>query len=160
MLVTNSSKAINDCRMCPLSLYRTTKSTVYPIYMFYYLWASGPAHGMFVHMGKQQDTGEPAFPKKGLRFWPLSKFRAPGAHACLLKELTYMRLQQSHELALINNSMTLDPLHLHKPMVQSPLHSMHVERSGLTALPAKSDSNVTFCLQKYQELIIDRSLVY
>ena len=30
----------------------------------------------------------------------------------------------------------------------------------LTVLPAKSDSDVMFCLQSYQGLIIDRSLVY
>ena len=30
----------------------------------------------------------------------------------------------------------------------------------LAVLPAKSDSGVMFCLQSYQELIIDRSLVY
>ena len=29
-----------------------------------------------------------------------------------------------------------------------------------TVLPAKSDSDVIFCLQSYQGLIIDRSLVY
>ena len=29
-----------------------------------------------------------------------------------------------------------------------------------TILPAKSDSEVMFCLQSYQGLIIDRSLVY
>ena len=29
-----------------------------------------------------------------------------------------------------------------------------------TVLPAKSDSYVVFCLQSYQGLIIDRSLVY
>ena len=29
-----------------------------------------------------------------------------------------------------------------------------------TVLPAKSDSDVMFCLQSYQELIIDKSLVY
>ena len=29
-----------------------------------------------------------------------------------------------------------------------------------TVLPAKSDSDVLFCLQHYQELIIDKSLVY
>ena len=29
-----------------------------------------------------------------------------------------------------------------------------------TVLPVKSDSEVVFCLQKYQGLIIDRSLVY
>ena len=29
-----------------------------------------------------------------------------------------------------------------------------------TALPVKSDSDVMFCLQHYQGLIIDRSLVY
>ena len=29
-----------------------------------------------------------------------------------------------------------------------------------TVLPAKSDSNFMFCLQSYQGLIIDRSLVY
>ena len=89
---------------------------------------------MFVHMGKQQDTGEPAFPKKGRRFWPLSKFRALAAHAFVLNELTYMRVQQSHELVLINNSMTLGPLHLHRPRVQSLFHSMHMERSGLSTI--------------------------
>ena len=30
----------------------------------------------------------------------------------------------------------------------------------VTVLPAKSDSDVMFCLQSYQGLIIDRSLVY
>ena len=30
----------------------------------------------------------------------------------------------------------------------------------LTILPAKSDSDVMFCLQSYQGLMIDRSLVY
>ena len=29
-----------------------------------------------------------------------------------------------------------------------------------TVLPAKSDSYVMFCLQRYQGLIIDRSIVY
>ena len=29
-----------------------------------------------------------------------------------------------------------------------------------TVLPAKSDSDVMFCLQSYQGLIIERSLVY
>ena len=29
-----------------------------------------------------------------------------------------------------------------------------------TVLPAKSDNDVKFCLQSYQGLIIDRSLVY
>ena len=29
-----------------------------------------------------------------------------------------------------------------------------------TVLPAKSDSDVMFCLQSYQRLIINRSLVY
>ena len=31
---------------------------------------------------------------------------------------------------------------------------------SLTVLPAKSDSDVMFCLQSYQGLMIDRSLVY
>ena len=30
----------------------------------------------------------------------------------------------------------------------------------ITVLPAKSDNDVMFCLQNYQGLIIDRSLVY
>ena len=30
----------------------------------------------------------------------------------------------------------------------------------LIVMPAKSDSDVMFCLQSYQGLIIDRSLVY
>ena len=30
----------------------------------------------------------------------------------------------------------------------------------VTVVPAKSESDVMFCLQKYQGLIIDRSLVY
>ena len=29
-----------------------------------------------------------------------------------------------------------------------------------TVLPAKSDSDIMFCLQSYQGLMIDRSLVY
>ena len=32
--------------------------------------------------------------------------------------------------------------------------------SEITVLPAKSDSDFMFCLQHYQGLIIDRSLVY
>ena len=32
--------------------------------------------------------------------------------------------------------------------------------SAFTVLPAKSDSEVMFCLQSYQGLSIDRSLVY
>ena len=32
--------------------------------------------------------------------------------------------------------------------------------SVATVLPAKSDSDVMFCLQSYQGFIIDRSLVY
>ena len=35
-----------------------------------------------------------------------------------------------------------------------------LDLSGFTVLPAKSDSDLMFCLQSYQELIIDRSLVY
>ena len=31
---------------------------------------------------------------------------------------------------------------------------------AITVLPAKSDSDFMFCLQSYQELIIDSSLVY
>ena len=34
------------------------------------------------------------------------------------------------------------------------------ESTRPTVLPAKSDSDVMFCLQSYQGLIIDRSLVY
>ena len=34
------------------------------------------------------------------------------------------------------------------------------ERDTCTVLPAKSDSDVMFCLQRYQGLIIDSSLVY
>ena len=32
--------------------------------------------------------------------------------------------------------------------------------ANATVLPAKSDSDFMFCLQSYQGLIIDRSLVY
>ena len=32
--------------------------------------------------------------------------------------------------------------------------------SSITILPAKSDSDDMFCLQSYQELVIDKSLVY
>ena len=34
-----------------------------------------------------------------------------------------------------------------------------MEQRGLTVLPAKTDSDVMFCLQSYQGLKIDRSLV-
>ena len=35
----------------------------------------------------------------------------------------------------------------------------HKVSTNTTVLPAKSDSDVMFCLQRYQGLIIDRSLV-
>ena len=38
--------------------------------------------------------------------------------------------------------------------------SNQMEECISTALPAKSDSEVTFCLQSYQGLVIDRSLAY
>ena len=34
------------------------------------------------------------------------------------------------------------------------------DKENATVLPAKSDSDVMFCLQSYQGLRIDRSLVY
>ena len=37
---------------------------------------------------------------------------------------------------------------------------MHPEKLTTTVLPAKSDSDFMFCLQSYQGLIIDISLVY
>ena len=37
---------------------------------------------------------------------------------------------------------------------------MLTDRDQTTVLPAKSDSNVMFCLQSYQGFMIDRSLVY
>ena len=37
--------------------------------------------------------------------------------------------------------------------------SLHLNTS-YTVVPAKSDSDVMFCLQRYQGLRIDRSLVY
>ena len=37
---------------------------------------------------------------------------------------------------------------------------MHFTGSIPAVLPAKSDSDVMFCLQSYQGLMIDRSLVY
>ena len=37
---------------------------------------------------------------------------------------------------------------------------IYVMMLASTVLPAKSDSVVMFCLQSYQGLIIDRSLVY
>ena len=40
------------------------------------------------------------------------------------------------------------------------LLSLHVDVKTYTVLPAESDSEVMYCLQSYQALIIDRSLVY
>ena len=37
---------------------------------------------------------------------------------------------------------------------------IHMVFGSTTVLPAKSDSDVMFCLQSYQGLRIDRSLVY
>ena len=39
-------------------------------------------------------------------------------------------------------------------------HYDTVKTTAGTVLPAKSDSDVMFCLQSYQRLRIDRSLVY
>ena len=39
-------------------------------------------------------------------------------------------------------------------------HMRFMNKSPFTVLPAKSDSDFMFCLQDYQGLIIDRSLVY
>ena len=36
----------------------------------------------------------------------------------------------------------------------------HKYKDGYTVLPAKSDSDVMFCLHHYQGLMIDRSHVY
>ena len=50
------------------------------------------------------------------------------------------------------------------PSTQARIASSHVvyKQSGKqsTVLPVKSDSDVVFCLQSYQGLRIDRSLVY
>ena len=37
---------------------------------------------------------------------------------------------------------------------------LDIKRHSPTVLPAKSDSDVKFCLQSYQGLMIDRSLVF
>ena len=41
-----------------------------------------------------------------------------------------------------------------------PLKPTQMENEEITVLPAKSDNDVMFCLQSYQGLRIDRSLVY
>ena len=46
----------------------------------------------------------------------------------------------------------------HEKMVLS--HSLNMNMQLPTVLPAKSDSDIMFCLQSYQGLIIDRSHVY
>ena len=49
----------------------------------------------------------------------------------------------------------------HSAQSQAPLETQtKVNNSYITVLPAKSDSEVMFCLQRYQGLIINRSLVY
>ena len=40
------------------------------------------------------------------------------------------------------------------------MHNKTKIKHKTTVLPAKSDSDVMFCLQSYEGLIIDRSLVY
>ena len=48
-----------------------------------------------------------------------------------------------------------------KPMVRCLAPYSHASFSlAITVLPAKSDSDVMFCLQSFHGLIIDRSLVY
>ena len=54
--------------------------------------------------------------------------------------------------------LSLDSIFMPKgtiPYVETPLNLIYT-----TILPAKSDSDFMFCLQSYQGLIIDRSLVY
>ena len=48
--------------------------------------------------------------------------------------------------------------HVHILLEQETIIHNNINRT--TVLPAKSDSDVMFCLQSYQGLIIDRSLVY
>ena len=51
---------------------------------------------------------------------------------------------------------------IHRKQLLWPLLKL-INRSTLTnstVLPAKSDSDVMFCLQSYQGLIIDKSFVY
>ena len=45
-------------------------------------------------------------------------------------------------------------------MVLADMYQICVKLSSSTALPAKSDSDVMFCLQSYQGLLIDRLLVF
>ena len=50
---------------------------------------------------------------------------------------------------------------LNKRQAMTQYHANRTTRaSTATVLPTKSDSDVMFCLQRYQRLIIDRSLVY
>ena len=64
---------------------------------------------------------------------------------------------EANELPEENNSTTISDVKL-----ASDTHTMatHIGLNRGTVLPAKSDSDVMFCLQSNQGLIIDRSLVY
>ena len=54
----------------------------------------------------------------------------------------------------------LQMLSVNMPIGQTTLAIKEVNIYPVTILPAKSDSDVTFCLQSYQGLRIDKSLVY
>ena len=47
-----------------------------------------------------------------------------------------------------------------RPIYVRKYHGQILSNCTATVLPAKSESDVLFCLQSHQGLIIDRSLVY
>ena len=49
---------------------------------------------------------------------------------------------------------------MQKDLLADDFHEVSQALLVTTVVPAKSDSDFMFCLQSYQELIIDRSLVY
>ena len=83
------------------------------------------------------------------------------------KHCTFPNHQQSwsqlckHNMTLLSflAGRAVKNTHTNTQQEQQTMTKQH-QKHRLTVLPAKSDSDVMFCLQSYQGLVIDRLLVY
>ena len=76
-----------------------------------------------------------------------------------------MFCSQCYQGLIIDRSLCIDPINRQdrintQVIYRFALDQVECIRGCPTVLPAKSDSDVMFCLQCYPGLIIDRSLVY
>ena len=80
---------------------------------------------------------------------------------CLIKIEKYLPLNL--RLQIIEHEALANDFFMNENMRGQEIHSTYLNSywvTKTTVLPAKSDSDIMFCLQSFQGLRIDRSLVY